>query len=238
MSRQQQPGFADTKGIITRGFDGAAILAEGSTVPTNGTTGYHPGCIFFKRAGTAGTQFYINEGTATSCDFNALGAVTPLDLSGLLATAAEINRAADVSTRIVNVTASSLALTVADHDGKTVTLNLATGQTITLPDSTAAATLGARFKLFIGTTITSTNVTTITRDGSATFFGQVFQLADSGATLAAYELPGSTVITLGTSSNTTGGTKGDSIYLECVASGVWHVLVYTTAAGSEASPVT
>jgi len=124
------------------------------------------------------------------------------------------------------------------HDGKTVTLNLATGQAITLPDSTLAATLGFKVKLFIGTTITSTNTTTITRDGSATFFGQIYQLADGGSTLAAYELAGSTVITLGTSSNTTGGTKGDTIELECVASGVWHVIGHTTAAGTEATPVT
>jgi hypothetical protein len=86
-----RPGYMDSKAVILEGFDGAGILAEGTTVPTDATAGYHPGCLFFKRAGTAGTQVYINEGTATSCDFNALGAVTSLSLSSLTATAAELN---------------------------------------------------------------------------------------------------------------------------------------------------
>lgn len=211
----------------------AAMLAYGTTVPSDTTAGYAAGCIFFKTNGAAGSVVYINEGTSSSCDFNPMTSI-----SGLLATVDEINRVADVSARIVDCTASTLALTVALHDSKTVTLNRAAGIAISLPDSTAPETLGFRVKLVVGTTVTTTSVITITRDGTATFFGQIYQLADGGATLAAYELPGATVITLGTSSNTTGGTKGDSIELECVASGVWQVVGHTTAAGSEATPVT
>jgi len=44
---------------------------EGTTVPTDATAGYAPGCIFIKTDGGAGTTLYINEGTAASCDFNA-----------------------------------------------------------------------------------------------------------------------------------------------------------------------
>ncbi len=223
----------DGTGIIARDPGLGILLAYGRTVPS-AVQGYSVGGIFIDVDAAAGSQVYINEGTLASCTFNVLA----FGATGLLATADELNRAADVSTRIVNCTASTLALTVALHEGKTVTLNRAAGIAISLPDSTAAATLGAKFRLFVGTTVTTTSTITITRDGTATFFGQLFQLADGGDTLAAYELPGSTIITLGTSANTTGGTKGDTIELQCVASGVWHVIGYTTAAGSEASPVT
>lgn len=66
----------------------------GTTVPTDGTAGYAPGCIFSKYNGAAGTVFYLNEGTATSCDFNALANTAwqpPLSLASLTATAAELN---------------------------------------------------------------------------------------------------------------------------------------------------
>lgn len=228
-------------GMIAEDPSAGILLAYGTTVPSDAALGYAPGCLFQQTDGsTEATYLYVNVGTKASANFDAidLNVAEMALISGLLATSAEINRVADVSTRIVDCTAASLALTVADHDGKTVTLNRATGVAITLPDSTAAATLGAKFRLFVGTTVTTTDVITITRDGSATFFGQIYQLADGGATLAAYELPGSTVITLGTSSNTTGGTKGDTIEIQCVASGVWHVIGHTTAAGSEATPVT
>ena len=59
----------------------------------------------------------------------------------------EINRAADVSTRIVNCAASTLALTVAEHDGKIVELDRAAGIAVTLPSLSAAN--GAIFKLRI-----------------------------------------------------------------------------------------
>jgi len=44
---------------------------EGATVPTDGTAGYAVGCIFIHTDGTVNTTLYINEGSATSCDFNA-----------------------------------------------------------------------------------------------------------------------------------------------------------------------
>lgn len=182
---------------------------------------------FFRLAAAARIQIMSASGAIT--------VVTPTELatlSGLLATTAEINRATDLSTRIVNVTAATLALTLAEHDGKTVTLNRAAGIAVTLP---AAAGTGARFRLFCGTTVTS-NTTTITRAGTDTLFGHIIQLADGGATLAAYELPGSTVLTF--NGTTQGGIKGDIIELEDVASGVWMVNGVVSATGAEATPVT
>ncbi len=217
MSRKIRPGFKDVKGIIETGFDGNAILSEGTTVPTDATTGYAPGGIFFKRSSTAGGQFYINEGTAASCAFKALNSIQPS------------------ASRIVNCTAASLTVSPSLHDGKIVTLNAATGIAVALP---VALGTGAWYRFYIGTTITTTNVTTFTAAGSDKLYGQVYQLADGGSTLAAYELPASTIITLGTNANTTGGTRGDTLEFIDIGAAEWWCVAHTTAAGTEATPVT
>jgi len=72
MSNKTTPHYADQKGTIATGFDRNTAIAEGDTVPTDGAAGYAPGSLFLKRAGTSGAALYINEGTATSCDFNPL----------------------------------------------------------------------------------------------------------------------------------------------------------------------
>lgn len=46
--------------------------AWGTTVPVDTTAGYAVGCIFQHVDGASGTTVYINEGSATSCDFNAI----------------------------------------------------------------------------------------------------------------------------------------------------------------------
>ncbi len=47
------------------------LLAYGSTVP-DGLAGYAIGCIFMHTDGTNGTALYVNEGTTTTSDFNAI----------------------------------------------------------------------------------------------------------------------------------------------------------------------
>lgn len=206
------------------------LTAAGPTKPSDGTPGYAPGCMFFDTNAAAGSQWYVNVGSRTSCDFDAV--TGGVDLSALTATAAEINRVATVSSRVVNVTASTLALSNATHGDKIVTINAAAGCAITLPAATGS---GFQCDLVIMTTITS-NTTTITRAGSDTMFGMIFQLADGGATLAAYEMPGSTVITL--NGSTTGGIKGDKFRIQDVGTAQWEIIGWTSATGSEATPVT
>ena len=48
------------------------IQAAGDTVPSDGASGYATGCLFQHTNGGAGTSLYVNEGTNTSCDFNAV----------------------------------------------------------------------------------------------------------------------------------------------------------------------
>ena len=52
---------------------GIGILrAWGDTVPADGEAGYATGCLFQRTDGGDATALYVNEGTITSCNFNAV----------------------------------------------------------------------------------------------------------------------------------------------------------------------
>jgi len=72
MSGQIKIGFNDPKGILIKHPSRGALLAEGLTVPADASTGYAPGCIFLHTDGTAGAVVYVNDGTSTSSEFNAI----------------------------------------------------------------------------------------------------------------------------------------------------------------------
>jgi len=56
--------------IIMLDKDNKVTRATGATTPTDGDAGYAKGCMFVNTAGGVGTTMYINEGSATSADFN------------------------------------------------------------------------------------------------------------------------------------------------------------------------
>ena len=85
-------------------------LAYGSTVPTDATAGYAPGCRFIHTDGTTGTALYVNEGTATSCDFNALATAENL---ATVASSAQIAAALDGAEMVSNIDALETAGTAA-----------------------------------------------------------------------------------------------------------------------------
>lgn len=114
------------------------LMASGPAVPTDGTAGYQPGCIFQHTDGSAGTVLYVNEGTASSCDFNAIAGLTAAqeakldslasDLANITATSTEINSFADQSANTEDVSgAGALSITkrvsqIAGGEGFAVTL--------------------------------------------------------------------------------------------------------------------
>lgn len=57
---------------IVTNEQGHKLLARGTTVPTDATAGFATGCLFIHTDGNDGDAVYINDGTATSCDFNAI----------------------------------------------------------------------------------------------------------------------------------------------------------------------
>jgi hypothetical protein len=152
--------------------------------------------------------------------------------TALAATSAEINRVADVSTRIVNAI-TTLAVDAATHEGKIVTLNLASGFTTTLPAATGS---GAKYTFIVGTTITTNNyVFAVT--GNDTMFGSA--LADDGDGEPANGWTaggGNNRVTLGGTNNATGGVKGDIIEFIDIAADEWFVQIRGTNGGTEATP--
>jgi len=74
------------KGASNRTDDGL-LSDSGATVPTDATAGYRTGCIFSHTDGGAGTAFYINEGSVTSCAFAAVAGLTAAQEALLSATA-------------------------------------------------------------------------------------------------------------------------------------------------------
>lgn len=152
-------------------------------------------------------------------------------VDGVLATAAEINRAADASTRIVNVTAATLAVTELAHDGKVITLNKADGQAVTLPAATGS---GLSTKFIIGTTVTS-SATTIKVTANDTITGNALVCNDSDGSVSGFETAADSD-TISFNGSTTGGIKGDIIEVIDIATDLWFVKVRGSATGTEATP--
>lgn len=81
---RMQPAVIDNRGLL---------FASGATVPTDGTDGYQTGCLFQHTDGGDATALYVNEGSVTSCNFNAIegaGQVT-ITLDGTDTTAMTIS---------------------------------------------------------------------------------------------------------------------------------------------------
>ena len=62
-------GVAQTAFIFDS--DGNVLLARGASVPADAGVGFAVGCIFIDTTGGTNITLYINEGSTTSCDFNA-----------------------------------------------------------------------------------------------------------------------------------------------------------------------
>lgn len=145
-------------------------------------------------------------------------------------TALEISRAADASTRIVNATAATLAVTEAAHDNKVITLNRAAGITATLPAATGS---GIKLRFIVGTTFTGNGIIQVTGDDVMAGLALVAQ--DGGDTSVTFETAAdSDTITL--NGTTTGGLKGADVELIDIAADTWFVNVRTAATGTEATP--
>ncbi len=64
---------AESVYVLIRDQNEMVLLATGTTVPTDATAGYADGCLFIDSDAAAGSILYVNEGSTTSSDFNAVG---------------------------------------------------------------------------------------------------------------------------------------------------------------------
>lgn len=170
----------------------------------------------------------IQGGTAYS-----LNLVTPsIGGTSLAATAAEINAAADASTRLVAASAATLAVTVADHDQKIIVLGRAAGVTVTLP---AAVGSGAMFRFTTGTAVTSNNNIIKVADSTDVMSGSIYvtdQAAGTGTEFAT--VAASDTITM--NGTTSGGLAGGILTLIDVGTNLYAVHGNIIATGVEVTP--
>lgn len=152
-------------------------------------------------------------------------------VTDLTATAAEVNRVADVSTRVVSLTTASPTLAVADHEGKTLVLNKADGVAVTLPAATGS---GAIFRFVVGTAFSGGSfVATCT--GNDTLKGLALGLDGDGVPANAWAAGASDEI-FTMDGSTQGGAVGDEVTFEDIKADVWKVRAFLQQSGTEASP--
>ena len=136
------------------------------------------------------------------------------------------------SDSLVSATAATLAVTAAAHAGRTVLLDRAAGQAVTLP---AATGTGNAYKFFVLTTITSNSTTIKVADATDIMAGVAIVANDSDASASIFETAAdSDTITF--DGSTTGGIKGAVVVLQDVATNLWSVNIVGAATGSEATP--
>ena len=152
----------------------------------------------------------------------------------LAATTAELNRVCDMSTRIVDCTTSTLAVTEAAHDGKIITLNRAAGIAVTLPTPAA----GMQFTFIVQTTFTGA-ASIKSGAGTHVMIGHALVGNDSDNTTVLFQaLAASTfdTIDLFGTANSTGGIAGQIIKITGLSTTRWYVEIIGDAAGTEATP--
>lgn len=220
-------------------------------IEVNGDTGYR-----FRRwsdgkmewgSGTAATEADTNLyrtaaavlGTDNSFDLvNHDGSTKGLKLAGTFvsSTAAEINRATTLSSRIVAATGATLTVTLAAHDGRIITLGRAAGVTVTLP---AASGSGAVYTFLNQVTVTTNNNIIAVANASDYMIGTSVQ-AVCGTTLgfntANSGTPSSESDTITMNGTTKGGLKGDRITIVDIATNIFQVTCIMTASGTGANP--
>ena len=173
----------------------------------------------------SGTEINIMDGVvATAAEINIL--------DGVVATAAEINRACDDSSRIVNNTSATLALTAASHDKKIITMNIAATTAVTLPEATGA---GVKFTLVYLTTATGDHTITTADTTNAYYVGSAY-LEDTTTELVGTFFPAATDDIITMNGSTTGGLIGQVVELTDVATDKW--LVRMVAGNASATPAT
>jgi hypothetical protein len=170
----------------------------------------------------------LNGGTAYN-----LNLVTPsIGGTALAATAAEIDAAADVSTRLVAATAATLTVTVAAHDSKIIVFDRAAGVTATLPAATGS---GAVFRFAVGTAVTSNSYKVQVADATDVMSGSLYltdQAAGTGTEFST--VAASDTITM--NGSTTGGLAGGLFTFVDLATNLYAVQGNLIATGAEATP--
>ena len=158
-----------------------------------------------------------------------------LETLAVTATAAEINRVADTSARLV-AGGATLTLTEALHDGKTVLWDTAAGTILTLP---AASASGMKIRCVVSVTATSNSHIVKVANASDIMVGSITTIdTDTGDATLAFAVEVADAFDTVTLNRTTTGLAavGDWVELQDVAVNRWAVTGVVRASGVVATP--
>jgi hypothetical protein len=110
VSKPLQPQYASYKGVIVDTLvRDVMAMGEGTAVPADGLAGYGEGCIWELRFGPAGGNFFINQGTRTSCLFRPIDSVLARQVPGVAGAVAPGATGADNVVGVITIPANYLA---------------------------------------------------------------------------------------------------------------------------------
>lgn len=195
----------------------------------------------FKSPGLLWEQLKVAQNDLVTADIDKLADIdataAEIDdaLDGNTATAAEITRVADKSGSVVDVTASTLAVTAALHGSRIVTLSRAAGVTVTLP---AASGSGEVFTFITATAVTSNANVIKVANASDSFTGIAMGVDTDAEGASGYTWNADTNDdTISMDGTATGGKAGDKWVVIDYAANLFNVIGYISQSGaSEATP--
>lgn len=168
--------------------------------------------------------------------FKKNATITVENASGAGVTTLSANelRSLDTSGQVVNCTASTLTVTEALHNNRTIVLDRAAGIAVTLP----VAAAGLKFRFVVKTTFTgAASIKSVA--GADIMIGHAIMGNNADNTVVNWQaVAASTIDTidlLGTS-NSTGGMAGQVVEITGLAANLWFVTIIGDAAGNEATP--
>jgi hypothetical protein len=133
------------------------------------------------------------------------------------------------------VTDATLTLNYSLHNDGIVVINRAAGCVVTLPAATGS---GARFRVMVGTTITSNSFKLQVANASDTMAGRITTSLATGAAGADFgEALTSTDDTITCNGTTTGGIAGSYVEAEDVAANLWRINGALIGSGTLATSV-
>jgi hypothetical protein len=149
------------------------------------------------------------------------------------ATAAELNAAADVSARIVNTTATTLAVTATEHAGRIVKISSAAAIAVTMPASTGSGNVYA-FVLNVAATATAHTIKVAASSTDIVAGCTIIAQTDTAQVNGFLTTATDDTITL--NGTTQGGAKGCRVELIDIATNTWNCLITSGASGTVATP--
>lgn len=157
-------------------------------------------------------------------------------MDGVTATAAELNRATDLSARVVTTTATTLSLTVTEHADRVVLVNTnsTVANTLTLP---VAAGTGAKFTIINNIAQTQGSIV-VAANGTLDVLKGMALVANTSTTVnAQFFLTTATDDKITFNRTTTGGAgPGDMVEAWDSAANTWTVRVTAGSVGTAATP--